>query len=296
MRSAFFPGATVRRGIIAVALAAGLLGAGCSAIRLAYGQLPQVAYWWLDGYLDFNDQQAAKVKAALAEGLRWHRGTQLEDAAALLQRARGEVAEPATAAQVCRWFDTAVDRADGVFDHFMPTLAELAPTFTAAQLQHLERKYEKNNEKFADEFLQADPAKRLKAAVARTVDRAETLYGSLDRAQRERIEAAVAQSPYDAQAAFEERKRFHRDVLDTLRRLKGEAATPQQAEAALRAVVQRVKASPNERYRAYQQRLLPYNCAFGAQVHNSTSAEQRQHAAKKLRGWEDDLRALMPQG
>jgi len=42
MRSAFVPGATVRRGIIAAALAALLLAAGCSAIRLGYGQLPQL--------------------------------------------------------------------------------------------------------------------------------------------------------------------------------------------------------------------------------------------------------------
>jgi len=294
MPFAFLPGATTRRGIIAVALAGLLLGAGCSAIRLGYGQLPQLAYWWLDGYLDFNDAQATRVKAALAEGLRWHRSTRLDDAVALLQRARAEVAEPATAAQVCGWYDVAVDRVDGVFDHFVPTLAELAPTFSAAQLQHLERKYEKNRQKFAEEFLQDDPAKRLKAAVERTVDRAQTLYGTLDRAQRERIEAAVAQSPYDPQAALDERQRFQRDLVDTLRRLKADAATPAQAQAALRAVALRLKASPTDSYRAYQQRLMTYNCAFGAQIHNATSTEQRQRAAKKLKGWEDDLRSLMP--
>jgi hypothetical protein len=29
-----------------------------------------------------------------------------------------------------------------------------------------------------------------------------------------------------------------------------------------------------------------------AQLHNSTKASQRQHAAGKLKGWEDDLSAL----
>ena len=41
--------------IVALALALGL--AACSAVRLGYANLPDLAYWWLDGYVDFSDEQ-----------------------------------------------------------------------------------------------------------------------------------------------------------------------------------------------------------------------------------------------
>ena len=51
-------------------------------------------------------------------------------------------------------------------------------------------------------------------------------------------------------------------------------------------------ASRREAYRAYQQRLIAYNCSFAADIHNATTAAQRQQAVKKFKGWEDDLRLI----
>jgi hypothetical protein len=51
--------------IIAAVLLPGL--AGCSAIKLAYNQAPDLTYWWLDGYFDFNGQQSPKVRDELAK-------------------------------------------------------------------------------------------------------------------------------------------------------------------------------------------------------------------------------------
>ena len=48
--------------IIGVLLLAALLGA-CSAVRLAYNNLPTVSYWWLDGYVDFDGAQSLRPEA-----------------------------------------------------------------------------------------------------------------------------------------------------------------------------------------------------------------------------------------
>ena len=71
-----------------------------------------------------------------------------------------------------------------------------------------------------------------------------------------------------------------------------EALSQEDAQALLRQVYEHVWRSPREPYRAYQQRLGQYNCAFAAQVHNDMTPEQRRRAIAKLKGWEDDLRAL----
>ena len=38
-----------------------LLLAGCSAVRLAYNQAPDLMYWWLNGYVDF-DAEAGRAR------------------------------------------------------------------------------------------------------------------------------------------------------------------------------------------------------------------------------------------
>ena len=41
---------------------AGLLLAGCSAVKLAYGQAPQLLAWQLNRYLDLSQAQAERVR------------------------------------------------------------------------------------------------------------------------------------------------------------------------------------------------------------------------------------------
>ena len=38
---------------------------GCSALRLGYNNGPQLAWWWLDGYVDFSTEQTPAAKAAI---------------------------------------------------------------------------------------------------------------------------------------------------------------------------------------------------------------------------------------
>ena len=64
---------------------------------------------------------------------------------------------------------------------------------------------------------------------------------------------------------------------------------------ALQARSMRGQRAPPGAYLNYQQRLIDYNCAVVAQLHNSTTGAQRQAARAKLKGWEQDLRALATQ-
>ena len=269
-----------------------LLLGGCSTVRLAYLGAPELSYWWLDSYLDFNSRQSPQVHEALHKWFRWHRSTQLGTYAALLARARAQAIEPATAAQACRWFDDANALFDVAFEHAVPPLAEVLPSLTPQQLQHLARKYGKINDEMADDFLQESAEARQQASMKRILDRVETLYGKLDASQRTRVAGMVAQSPFDPALWLTERKQRQQDVLQTLRRLNSEHPAAAEAQAALRTLVQNARRSPNDAYHAYQQRLLQYNCAIAAQIHNFTTPEQRQAAMRKLKGWEDDLRLL----
>ena len=121
-----------------------------------------------------------------------------------------------------------------------------------------------------------------------------SLYGTLDDAQRDAGRARVAASPFDAERWLAERERRQHDVLQTAappgRRGRQRATSAAGGAARARRAHGSVRRASD--YRAYQERLAAYNCAFAASLHNAPRAAQRQAAVQKLKGWEDDLRVL----
>lgn len=272
-----------------------VLGA-CTAVRFGYNQGPQLAFWWLDRYIDFDDAQEVKAREAIAEWFRWHRQTQLPDYATLLARAQVDVAEPVTPAQICKWADTIQGRLDAAFDHALPSLSESVRALSPEQVAHVERKYAKNIKEFKSDFLQPDLEDRRHAQIKRVVDRAEMVYGRLNDAQREKIAQLIAESPFDPQAWLVERQRRQQDALQALRKMSVERAGVDEAKMMIRGLYAEMFRSPREPYRAYQQSLKQFNCDFAAQVHNLATAEQRANAVKRFKGWEEDARVLAAQG
>jgi Family of unknown function (DUF6279) len=275
-------------GVLAVLLA------GCSSLRLGYNNGPQLAWWWLDGYVDFSREQAPQVKQGIDRWFEWHRATQLGDYAALLAAAREEALADTTPARACRWQAQLRDALEPALERALELAADLLPGLGEAQLRHLEQRYAKVNDEMRGDFLQPDPAVRARESVQRTVERAERLYGSLAEAQKLVIAEGVAASPFDPERWLADRERRQRDTLQVLRRLLTERADRDQRLAALRTLVARAEVSPDREYRAYQQQLAAYNCAFAARIHNATTPAQRRQAQQTLQGWEQDLRALRP--
>ena len=265
---------------------------GCSALRVAYDTGPTLAWWWIDGYGDFSGEPATRVKDDIRLWFGWHRTTQLGQYAAWLAGTRGKIGDSITPPQVCRAWDEARRLLDPAIDKAVLQAANWVPALTEAQFQHIEKRYAKANDELRDDFLQADPVKRRAAALKRTLERVETIYGSLDEAQAALISDGIKASPFDPQVWLVERQRRQRDTLATLRRLVAERADNDRVVAALRALAERSERSPEPAYRDYQRRLTDYNCGFAARIHNSSNAQQRQAARERFKGWEDDLRAL----
>ncbi len=266
---------------------------GCSTVRLGYESGPTVAWWWLDGYVDFSSEQAPKAKEVIRQWFAWHRPSQLPEFAALLVSAQAPIGEPTTPAQTCRWVERARSVAEPSIDRALTLGADLVPGLGEAQFKHLEQRYAKSLAEMRTDYLQAKPEERQKASIKRASERAESMYGRLDDAQRKLIAAGIAASPFDPEAWLQERQRRQADIVQTLRRLVAERADRDRIVAAMRAQAERIERSPDPDYRRYQQTLTEFNCGLAAQVHNSTSPEQRKHAQAKLKGWEDDLRSLI---
>jgi hypothetical protein len=261
-------------------------------LRIGYGTAPNLVYWWLDGYVDFSPEQSVRARQAIAQWFAWNRRTQVPDYAELLARAQREVESDTTPARVCEWQADLTQRALTGFERIVPAAAELMLTISPKQELVLEQRYAKNNEEYRRDYLNPDPRRRAQLSLERTLDRAEMLYGELDEAQRARIEDILAHSPFDPELWLAERRQRQQDVLKMLRTLNSEGAGHDQAETALKAYVHTLQVSPRDAYRRYSEQLAVFNCAAAASLHNSTTAQQRQVAAARLKGWEGDLRAI----
>jgi hypothetical protein len=278
------------RWIIGLAAALLLLG-GCSMVRLGYSQAPSLAYWWLDGYVDFGTEQTPRVREAIDAWFDWHRRTQLPDYAALLARAQREVMDPVSPEAMCAWRDVAQRRLEVAVEQAAPALGALVATLTPEQLQHMQHKLAKDGAELRTEFAQRERAERAKASFKRTLERYETFYGKLDDPQRARLQQLLTVSVFDADRWLAERDQRNAEMMRTLTTA---AATrdPARAEAAVRVLAEWSMRSPRPEYRAYQERLSLENCALASTMHNLMTPAQRQYARDKLKGWEDDLRLL----
>lgn len=269
-----------------------LLLSSCSMVRLGYDGGPQLAWWWLDSYVDFNREQKPHTKQAIRQWFDWHRSTQLPEYADWLAAVRSQINDPVTPEQICRWSDELQDILAPAFDHAAHLGAPIVLSLNESQRHHLEQRYTKSNDKLRRDYLQPDPKDRLNAAVKRSVKRIENLYGKIDQQQRDLIITSIEVSPFSPEAWLAERQRRQQVTLTALQQLAGASLPSEQVATVLRGLIEHTHRSDSPDYRAYQIKLTEYACGFIARMHNTTTPTQRQHAIDKLKSWENDLRVL----
>ena len=268
----------------------------CSASKLAYNQAPDLAYWYLDGFVGFSGGQSVQVKDDLSKLQAWHRQTQLPTYIDTLQKMTQKMPVDVSAQDACTIFSEARRKFLIVSDQAQPVVVTLLDTLTSSQIDVMARKFEKGNVEYRKDYLQTgkpiNQSKRYKQAVSR----AETLYGRLDDKQTSLIASQVEKSRFNATLAYAERQRRQQDVLQTLRALLKSQPTTEQKKLAVRSLFERSFVSPNANYADYVEALTKDSCANFANLHNTTSASQRLKAVETLMGYEQDIRTLSAQG
>lgn len=269
--------------------------AGCSAIKLGYNALPEFTYWWLDGYIDLTDPQEPRAREDLARLQQWHRKHELEKYAELLHKVELLAPEALSPAQVCSLVGDIRARLAVLSLRAEPALATLALDLTPAQLQHLERKYAKNNAEYRKDWVALPAAEQAEKRFKQVLERSEMIYGRLEEAQRAILRQQIDQSAFDAARILAERQRRQQDALATARKLAGQPVSLEQARALVHGALARAWESPDAAYRAWQEALIEEGCRSFSATHNSTTPAQRETAVRRLRAYQRDLRELAAQ-
>lgn len=266
--------------------------AGCSTVKLGYNNLDDIAYWWLDGYIDFSDDQSARVREDLRRLHRWHRTEELPRIAVLLKRMEELAPGPVSAEQACGFVPLLRERFTAVADRAEPAVVTQAMALSPEQLTHLEKKYQRNDADFRKDWVRLDAAKLKEKRLKQYRERSEMVYGPLEDAQQAVLERIVETSRFDPERLLAERQRRQKDVLQTLRKVAGQPITIIEARMLVRGLFDRAQSPPDPANKAYMDSMLDESCRALSAIHNATNVTQRETATRRLRAWHRDVREL----
>ena len=279
--------------ILLILLPLNLLGS-CSTARLGYSNADTLAYWWLDGYVDFSSSQKTKVKQDIAQLLSWHRTTQLPLYAQALTQMQSKLMANSGPAEIEASFQQIEQFSQTVLLKALPELTDFALAMDASQKAHLARKFEKNNEDFRDKYFDLTPEKQAKARFKKVVKQADDWLGSVSRTQEAIIANYLEKHPPNYAQWLDDSMTRQRAVLQLLTQIQNEKPSREVAQAIVqRAILANFEPAEQAAQRTQAEASRVSIQQLMADIIRTSSQEQKTHAHKKLQGWIDDCKYLI---
>ncbi len=270
---------------------------GCSAVRLGYNNLPDIASWWLDSYIDFSDTQGPQAKVALQKLQTWHRKEELPAIAELLVQAQTLAPQNITPEQACKIWESAQVRIESFIQESSRLAAPVVSQLSAKQLKHLEKEWASRNEDWKKQWLQGTPDSRIKKRVDLAAERFNSFYGDLNLEQRQVLKQQFLQSTWSPETGYQLRLKRQQEQLIALQAMSSEITKPAmplpQVEKTLQSLILQSVRPKDAGDLSKQLQLEQQACQNLAQLHNTMSHAQRLKAQRKLKDYETDVRELM---
>jgi len=280
-----------------VAVSMSVILTGCSAVRLGYNNLPDIASWWLDSYIDFSDTQGPQAKAALQKLQTWHRKEELPAIADLLVQAQTLAPQNITPEQACKIWEGAQVRVESFIQESSRLAAPVVSQLSAKQFKHLEKEWASRNEDWKKQWVQGTPDSRIKKRVDLAAERFNSFYGDLNLEQRQVLKQQFLQSTWSPEASYQRRLKRQQEQLIALQAMSSEITKPAmplpQVEKALQSLILQSVRPKDAGELSKQLQLEQQACQNLAQLHNTMTPAQRLKAQRKLKDYETDVRELM---
>jgi hypothetical protein len=275
-----------RFGLLVISL---LLIGGCSMFKLAYNNADFAINWMLDGYFDLHSEQHALLKTRLDTLQTWHRSEELplyvEGLKAVLLRTR----QPMQREDVDWIMDVTKKRYERLVHQATPGAAELLVTITPEQIKTLEKKYAKNNKKFAKEHkLDSAPQEQRKARVKKVIESVEDWVGNLTEEQEAQLRMTIEAWPLNYTQAQEDRLRRQREFIALLQNNhNAKTLAPLLADWMIN-----YEQGRTPEYAAYSQQRTDNFINLILQTDRMLKPKQRAHFHDKLNGYISDFSSL----
>jgi len=268
--------------------------AGCSMVRLGYGQLDTLAGWRVQSYFDLDTAQRDSFNQRFVRLHAWHRSEQLPEYARFLADTRSR-AERGLQAEDILWLIDGIKTRYGVMAaRAAPDAAELLAGLSPAQVEHLKREFAEDNRKFLREHRSNESVdNRRRAQNQRTLKQLRDWVGTLSTEQEQRIAELLREVPLVDRLRHEDRLRRQKEFLALLETRDGDRKL---FTARLRDwLVNWEQGRPPVLTQAFDESWKK-RAAFYAAVDGMLTAAQRSHLLRRLQNYSEDFIALAGEG
>jgi hypothetical protein len=267
-----------------------VVAAGCSSVRLGYNNADTLLYYTLDKYLDLNPAQEKLARDSIKGLLAWHRATQLQGYAQLIDAAGRRVEGHIAPDDVLALNLEMNRRLVAIGERAASDLAALALTLQASQLERVAKKFADDDARARREVADGDAS--VEHRVERSIQRADDWFGSVTRQQEALIRAAVAQRPDSEDWWLREREQRRSDLLKLLQRIHAEQPKLDEAAQWLHEYFTFLTDPRDPERRARMNEYRRGNAELIAALVNVASTQQKAVLIKKLHGYSEDFAAL----
>ncbi|WP_229262032.1 DUF6279 family lipoprotein [Duganella guangzhouensis] len=267
--------------------------AACSSLRLAYNNGDTLLYWWINGYIDLNADQKDWVKDDIDKLFQWHRKTQLQDYAQILQTAQRQLAAGPSQADLEADFDEIKKRTETLLLKAAPELAELARSLQPDQIAALERKFAANNAEFRKKNMRGDAETQQRFRFKKSMEQFELWFGNFTSEQEALIRKASDARPLNNEIWLDERMRRQKNILAAARKVQSEKLSKEATVTLIQGLIKDgFNRLENSERKAFFDSYEEANTKLVLTVIQLTTPAQKAHAQKRMQGWIDDFRSL----
>jgi hypothetical protein len=191
--------------------------AGCSMVRIGYPQLDTITAWTADEYFDLDPQQKHEFRVRFERFHEWHRYEQLPDYAVFLAEAKARLQKGLTREDALWVTEGVRARYRTLVKQGADDAAAMLMSVTPAQLDALQRRWEKDNRRFVREYrLKATVEEQRRATGHRALSRIRDWVGHLDDGQEQKILAWASELPLFHGRRHQDRLRRQREFLQLM--------------------------------------------------------------------------------
>ena len=270
-----------------------LLITACSTVRFAYNQGDTLIRWWIDDHIGLTAEQEVLTRELLEQQFWWHRTEQLAEVSKTLEQLRRQLHRPLSTQEVSQFSDDLKKFIYAIAKKSTPDAAKIFVTLQNNQIEKMQKRMQKGNEKFAKEWLPPSAEKQNKVRADKVIDRVEWLFGTINKEQEEKIRQHIKNNPLDMNMVYQERLRRQNDLIKIVRTIHQNKLNQQQAEELLMVYMKNFEYGTSKEQQDFGKKRAAIGVQLSSFITHTMNDEQRKYASGRVETWALDVQELV---
>ncbi len=270
-----------------------LLITACSTVRFAYNQGDTLIRWWIDDHIGLTAEQEVLTRELLEQQFWWHRTEQLAEVSKTLEQLRRQLHRPLSIQEVSQFSDDLKKFIYAIAKKSTPDAAKIFVTLQNNQIEKMQKRMQKGNEKFAKEWLPPSVEKQNKVRADKVIDRVEWLFGTINKEQEEKIRQHIKNNPLDMNMVYQERLRRQNDLIKIVKTIHQNKLNQQQAEELLTIYMKNFEYGTTKEQQDFGKKRAAIGIQLSSFITHTMNDEQRKYASGRVETWALDVQELV---